>query len=454
MSGDVPSFTEFNPNLIKWQINAINTIYNFDYSKGLLSWLASGSVGSAKSLFGCHVGLRHIVENEKARLLVGRITRPDLKDTLIQNIDDHIEGDFIEGEDYEKNETSLKYVFYNGSEIISRSWHKKNFKQFRSLKLSAALIEELTENVGEYFEAWDAIKQRIGRLPHVKMNWMGGMTNPDGPEHPVYKHFIAKPKPDRIVFYSDARDNPFLPDWYIPNLLEDLSPLEVERMIKGRWVADPKGGIYHNYHPDKNFRNETYIFNLAYPVDLMADYNIGWGKPNSSAIGQMINGVFHVAKTFLLDRSDTNDMLDEIEASGILERPTYFRIFGDASGKNRDTRSKTSDYEIWEDRFAKYRTKEGKRIRFEMCVPKANPPIRTRHNKVNAKCENALGQVQLFIYKDANDANLGFQMTKLKKGGQYLEDDSLREQHVTTAIGYWLCYILNNQGRKSRTIQL
>ncbi len=168
----------------------------------------------------------------------------------------------------------------------------------------------------------------------------------------------------------------------------------------------------------------------------------------------MINGVFHVAKTFLLDRSDTNDMLDEIEASGILERPTYFRIFGDASGKNRDTRSKTSDYEIWEDRFAKYRTKEGKRIRFEMCVPKANPPIRTRHNKVNAKCENALGQVQLFIYKDANDANLGFQMTKLKKGGQYLEDDSLREQHVTTAIGYWLCYILNNQGRKSRTIQL
>ncbi len=247
--------------------------------------------------------------------------------------------------------------------------------------------------------------------------------------------------------------------------MNDLSPLEVERMIKGRWVADPKGGIYHNYHPDKNFRNEQYIFNLAYPIDFMCDYNIGFGKPMSTAVGQYINGVFHVAKTFIIDGADTPDMLDEIKNSGILEKETYFRVMGDASGKNRDTRSKTSDYELWDEFFSRYRTKEkrdkegnilkkSKRIYYEMCIPKANPPIRTRHNKVNAKCQNAFGKVQLFLYQEAAEANMGFQLTKLKKGGQYLEDDSLREQHITTAIGYWIVWLLNENGRKSKTIQL
>ena len=161
MAGDVPAFTQFNPNLVPWQIKALQKIENFNYNQGVLECLFSGTVGSAKSLLGCHWGIKHIVENQKARVLCGRITRPDLKDTLIQTIDDHIEGDFVEGEDYEKNETSFKYTFYNGSEIISRSWHKKNWLQFRSLKLSAALIEELTENVGDYWEHWNAIKQRV-----------------------------------------------------------------------------------------------------------------------------------------------------------------------------------------------------------------------------------------------------------------------------------------------------
>jgi hypothetical protein len=458
MSGDVPSFQEFDPNLVPWQIKALTEIENFDYSKGVLECLFSGTVGSAKSLLGSHMGIRHVVEHEKSRLLCGRITRPDLKDTLIQTIDDHIEGDFVEGVDYEKNETSLKYTFYNGSEIISRSWHKKNWLQFRSLKLSGVLVEELTENVGDYWEHWSAIKQRVGRLPHVKKNFMCAMTNPDSPEHPAYKYFIASKHPNRKVFYSDARENPFLPEWYIKNLMNDLSPLEVERMIKGQWVADPKGGIYHNYHPDKNYRDEHYIFNLAYPIDFFCDYNIGHSKPMSTGVGQYIDGVFHVAKTFIIDGADTPDMLDEIENSGILDKDTWFRVMGDASGKNRDTRSKTSDYELWDDFLARYRVKsgdrEGRRINYEMCVPKANPPIRTRHNKVNAKCENAFGKVQLYVYKDAPEANTGFQLTKLKKGGNYIEDDSMREQHITTAIGYWLHWLLTGENRKSKTIQL
>jgi len=37
----------------------------------------------------------------------------------------------------------------------------------------------------------------------------------------------------------------------------------------------------------------------------------------------------------------------------------------------------------------------------------------------------------------------GFSLTKLKDGAQYIEDDSKRYQHITTAAGYGICSVLD-----------
>ena len=143
-----------------------------------------------------------------------------------------------------------------------------------------------------------------------------------------------------------------------------------------------------------------------------------------------------MAKTIVIEGADTNDIMAELVESGILSKRTLYRVFGDASGKNRDPRSKTTDYGIIESVLKR------NRINYEMNVPRANPPIRRRHNRINAKCCNYEQKVQLYIYKDAEIADEGCRLTKLKKGGNYLEDDSLRQQHVTTAIGYWVDYLI------------
>jgi hypothetical protein len=98
-----------------------------------------------------------------------------------------------------------------------------------------------------------------------------------------------------------------------------------------------------------------------------------------------------------------------------------------------DTRSKRSDYDIIKD----YLSNETK-INFAMQVPPANPPVRKRHNMVNAFCCNDFGIRKLFVYIDAPTADEGLRLAKLKKGSQYIEDDSDRFQHISTAIGYGL----------------
>jgi hypothetical protein len=61
---------------------------------------------------------------------------------------------------------------------------------------------------------------------------------------------------------------------------------------------------------------------------------------------------------------------------------------------------------------------------------------------MNALFLNANSQTRFYIYKDAFDATKGFRLTKYKQGARLVEDDSTpKEQHVTTAIGYW-CYRL------------
>ena len=175
----------------------------------------------------------------------------------------------------------------------------------------------------------------------------------------------------------------------------------------------------------------------------------------SAAAGQNIGQEFHVAETFLKDGARTEDILEEMAETGLFERRAKFRVFGDATGRNRDTRSKKSDYDIIETFLSRFRRKDNTRLNFEICVPKANPPVRTRHNKLNAKFCNYQNAPHLFVYKDADDANAGFQLTKLKKTAKYEEDDRLREQHVTTAIGYWVMEIIKKNARgNSRTIQL
>jgi hypothetical protein len=257
------------------------------------------------------------------------------------------------------------------------------------------------------------------------------------------------------VYYSKTRDNKFLPKTYVENLEKDLDPKMALRMLEGQWISIGQGKIYYEYSIERNYKKYDYEINERCPINIHWDFNIGDGKPMSTCLSQYIDDQWHFFEEAVIPTARTKEILDEYSERGLFEKPTKFIIYGDCNGKNSDTRNNKSDYQIIRDFLQKYTRKDGSKLEFEFRVPLSNPELRKRHNTVNAYMLNSLKQVRLFVYQKCQKLDQGWRLTKLKKGGDYIEDDSKDYQHVTTAAGYGIMWEHRAKEREpQRMIQL
>jgi len=431
-----PTLQSFNPKIIPYQFKVIKDIRkNFDYKKySFHEVLLSGSVGSAKSVLMAHIAVTHCLLYPGSRFCLARRSMPDLKRTIFREVLDHIAD--LPDDDYEVNETKASITFSNGSEIISTSWADRKSKKARSLKLSGVAFEEVTENDDKDKIAYDELRMRVNRLPNIPEQIIIAATNPAAPSHWAYKHWIASEEKNRHVYYSVTTDNPFLPDTYINQLKQDLDPKMADRMLFGKWIEIEDEVVYYSYSRERNYKDEDYIVNKSLPIYFSYDFNIGVGKPMSMCFFQIVKDTFHFFDEIVIEGARTENTLEEAANRGLFELSDYYFCNGDAAGKHRDTRSNQSDYDIIDSFMLRYKRKDGTTIRYERKVPTANPPIRDRHNIVNAYCYNLNKQVRLYVYKKCKTLDEGMRLVKLRQGSQYIEDDSKYYQHITTALGY------------------
>jgi hypothetical protein len=247
----------------------------------------------------------------------------------------------------------------------------------------------------------------------------------------------------RFVYYSVTTDNPFLPPTYVDKIRKNYDPKMVRRMVHGEWLEIREEVIYYAYDPMVNYIDQDFKVRPQFPIHIAWDFNIGQGKPLSLCLFQYIGDSFHVFDEVIVEHARTGDACDELAHRGLLDYPTKYYVNGDASGSYRDTRGSNSDYDIIKKYLNNYRTPRNQRLVWELAVPRSNPNLRDRHNKVNSYCKNDLGESRLFVYKKAKTVDKGLRLTSLKSGGQYVEDDSKPWQHVTTALGYGVCYTVN-----------
>lgn len=443
-----PTWSTFSPRKIAWQNQFVYDFYNqLEWSKGVHEIMLSGAIGSAKSSAMAWIAVTECLTKEKNRGFIGRLSLPDLKKTIFQEILNMLDdSELVEGIDYTYQETTASFYFpRTKSEIIAGSWADKRYKKFRSLQLGFAIIEEATESEGEKFQAYEEIVNRVGRLNHIDKQFVLVATNPSDPSSVWYKHFIESNDELRHVYYSVTEDNPFLPKTYIEKLKRNLAPLMAERMLFGKWIEISKDKIYHSYSKDRNFSKDNYEINYSRPIIITFDFNIAAGKPMSATSLQYINDHFHFFDEAVVHGARTLDLCEEIYQRGYLRPGTKIVIHGDAAGKHRDTRSIQSDYTIIETYF-----KSIPGIEVKMEVPLSNPPVRNRHNRVNAYCHNAKGESRLTVYSTCPVLDEGLRLTALKDGADYIEDDSKAYQHVTTAAGYAIVYETN---RSQTTIE-
>lgn len=445
-----PTYNEFNPNPIPYQAEVIRLMRDYDYSQGYIEILLSGAVGSAKSILAAHIAIDHCLENPGAKIGIARRALPDIKKTIFDKIKKHLGGREIKPA-WKWQDTTATVQFANGSEIVACSWADKRYKKFRSLELSGLIIEESTENEGDDVEAITELRDRVGRLPGIVQNFIIHCTNPDEPDHWLYEDFeIGAPEkraPQKFVFFSKTRDNPFLPSWYEARLRSTMDPMRAKRMLEGLWISIGGTGIYYAYNREKNFSDTVYKINRTEPIFISWDFNIGDGKPMSACLFQYINDHIHVFDEIVVHGVRTLDTCEEVDSRGYLDHKYRFVLTGDATAKHKDTRSKKNDYDIIKEYFANH----DKEPKFDVQVYASNGPIRKRHNLVNSYCINANKKCRLTIYAKAKNADKAMQMTKFKKDS-YIEDDSKEFQHVGTAIGYGLRIAKEYQSRERTSI--
>ena len=442
-----PTLSNFDPFAIPYQARVLTDIRkNFDYKKhSFHEVLLSGSVGSAKSILLAHVAVTHCLFHKGSRFCLARRSMPDLKRTIFQTVIDHIAD--LDQSMYEVNETKASIRFNNGSEIISTSWADRKSKKARSLQLSGIGFEEVTENDDTDKKAYDELRLRVNRLPHVPEQIIIAATNPDAPSHWAWKHWVSSKEDNRHVYYSVTTDNPFLPATYIEQLKADLDPKMAQRMLYGRWIEIEDEVVYYAYSRERNFRDYEYTVNPDLPVYFTYDFNIGVNKPISVAFCQIVKDTFHFFDEVVIEGARTENSLEEAANRGLFDLSRTYYCNGDAAGKHRDTRSNQSDYDIIDTFVKRHKRKDGSYLQYERRIPSANPPIRDRHNITNAYCYNTNGQVRLFVYKNCKTLDEGLRLVKLRPGSNYIEDDSKPYQHITTAIGYAIHYHARNQGR-------
>jgi len=318
-------------------------------------------------------------------------------------------------------------------EILCRSLD--NYEILSGIELGWVWIDEAW---GSTKDAFDLV---VGRVRDKRMENKLLLTSilDDPGVSWIYEFFVSNYDPGLMkVVYADTYQNEVnLPPTFIPDLKKTYSDKEFQRLVLAKWVS-LEGSIIYNSFDRKLHITEEASFSEWLPILWSFDFNIGMGKPMSSVIchikkGEDIMGYkrpeLHVFDEIVIPGTDTNDIIKEFEARPWLEKaraPKDYitRIYGDASGQARDTRSKLTDYAILRD--AGYGDQK---------VPNANPPIRDRHNAVNALLKNADGDVRLKIHPRCKVLARGLETVHLKKGAGYLEEETY-SQHITTALGY------------------
>lgn len=459
-----PSFFEFNPKLIPYQYRVIHDIKTkfFKDSAEPHYILLSGSVGSAKSVLLSWLTIKHCTEFAGARALLGRKTLPDLKDTIFQTILEMLAGSLEEGVDYWVRHERGYIKFANGSEIISRSWHDRKFKKFRSLVLSMIVIEELTENDSKDWEFFIEAVARLGRLPHVPENLFIAASNPDDPSHPAFKEWIEEAKRtgfyarkgNNHTYFSRTEQNPFLPSWYIEKLKSKYDEKMCRRLLYGEWLYINTDVIYYNYNPEKHVvKKDALKLSKSLPIRLSFDYNISKNKPMSSCCFQFnkdaknknINDrAFRFFDEVAVEGARTLDAVNEWAGKGWFDLPHNPKIIihGDATGNSGTSKASEgiNDYTIIEKFLANYVRQDKQMLTYEIEVLRQNPSTRTRHNVTNGQLENANGVIGVAINEECKYVKAGFANTRLKENAGYTEDQTTEGQDMSNAASYGIHY--------------
>lgn len=405
--------------------------------------LFCGGVGSGKTATGSHFAVERMQNNPETIGFIGANTYKQLDQSTLKAFFGFlnkygIEYTFNKAPKYGYESQFKKHdgiiSFPNGCQIITRSLD--NYEDIRGIEIGWFWIDETRDTKKD---AWDVLKARL-RCKQSKL--LCGMltSTPNGYDW-MYVEFEEKPNQTGnlnighgYVVCSTRENEKNLPAGYIDELESSYDPLIADQEIGGKFVNVRSGRVYREFKRDLHIID--YKYKQEYPIILCVDFNVDpmkWAliqKPDSRDI------IFdEVAK----NNTDTRAMAEHVNAKYPFKD---IWLYGDYSGNNRDTRSRTTDFEI----IKSILNIPESRIRV-----KKQPPVTSRINAVNARLNNVKNERHLFVTANCVHTIKDFENVIYDKNGKIEKNttDPIKKQlsHISDAIGYYIEYEYSLKGK-------
>jgi len=217
-----------------------------------------------------------------------------------------------------------------------------------------------------------------------------------------------------------------LPPDVVEAARENMSPRQFAQEYEAKFET-AGGRVYEDYG------QSNHCDTVVTPDDelhWMHDQNF---TPLSSAIAVMRNGYPHFVDEIVLEHAvSRQSALEFVDKFKNHSRKVVY-IYGDPAGRAGEKHGHKSDYTEIEEVLTLHGWKWQRRVKM------AHPAIKDRQNAVRTMIRSASGIHRLFVNpKKATWVHKGLATVQLKDGSTFIEDQTNKYQHITTAVGYFV----------------
>lgn len=315
----------------------------------------------------------------------------------------------------------------------------ENYQKMVGLNLAWFGIDEADTMKKEVIEAcWN---QAVARLRRGKVRRGFTTSTPEGFNF-LHKYFVtdiaAKPTlaKHRRLIKGRTANNPFLPEDYIPTLMDTYPPKLLQAYLEGDFVNMKTGNVYYCFNRETHhtdLRLDDPKFNRL-PLEIGMDFNV---NNMSATLGYTWNNDAYVLGE-LHGLENTMTMIDAIqELANKLQRRVI--VYPDSSGKNERSNASLSDIALL------------RKAGFEVKALTKNPFVKNRYGSVNAKLKNGNGDIHMWVNTTyCPQLTMGLEQQGFGPDGA--PDKTSGLDHMVDAVGYWVYFKWPITGRGSLSV--
>lgn len=308
-----------------------------------------------------------------------------------------------------------------------------NFDNVRGLNLGWAAIDEARDTKRT---AFNIVQGRL-RCPKATLWPLRMATTPNGFDW-IYEELVELPTKkkltDRRMIVAPTGENTFLPPGFADSLRESYDPAFADQEIEGKFVSLTRGAVYRCFDRAVHLCDQAPVHGWDWAVSF--DFN---RTPFAVGLFQTDpkTGVVYAVDEVFMDDADTASVCREIidnRLAGFVGQTARVRVYGDASGRHRDTRNNRNDYDIITDAFSRAYAN-----RFEECWPRDNPEVIASINAVNAMLRNDFGAVRFYVSRKCVNMIRDFERVVFKAGSREIDKTTdKRLTHLGDGVRYFL----------------